>query len=67
MKKSAKSALREKNAEALQALANEARETLFKGRMAAATQGKGLGIKQRSVRRQIARIETLLTEKAKAK
>ena len=67
MKKSAKTALREKSPDDLQALAQESRDAMFKGRIAASVEGKGIGMKYRSLRRQVARIETILGEKAKAK
>lgn len=45
--------------------ANEKREQLFRGRLSQAVEGQGLGMKARTIRRDIARIETVITEKRK--
>jgi ribosomal protein L29 len=66
VKKSAKAELRAKSAEDLRKEATTLREQLFRGRMAAAVEGKGLGGKARQMRRQIARIETFLNQQATA-
>src|SRR3954468_8612630 len=66
MKKSELIKLREKTAEELGGMATELRDTLLKGRFAAALEGKGMGIKTRGIRRQIARIETLLSQRGAA-
>ena len=65
MKKSELTKLREKSADELSGMATELRESLLKGRFAAALEGKGMGIKTRGTRRQIARIETLLSQRPK--
>jgi ribosomal protein L29 len=65
MKKSAKADLRAKSADDLKAQATELRETLLKARFATALEGKARSVQYRNARRQIARIETLLAEKAK--
>ena len=62
MKRTAKAELRAKSADDLTKEAASLREQLFRGRMTAAVDGKGLGGKKRQMRRQIARIETLLTQ-----
>jgi ribosomal protein L29 len=67
VKRSAKVELRAQGAEALAKQAVGLREQLFKGRMAAAVEGKGLGGKARQLRRQIARIETILNQQRAAK
>jgi ribosomal protein L29 len=63
MKKSAKTDLRAKSADDLAKQANELRETLLKARFATALEGKAKSIQYRNARRQIARIETILTQK----
>ncbi len=62
MKRTAKAELRATSAVDLGKKALELREQLLKGRLAGAVEGKGLGIKARQMRRQIARIETILGE-----
>jgi ribosomal protein L29 len=64
MKKSAKTDLRAKSAEDMAAEAKTLRGELLKSRFAASTEGKTIGVKYRVARRQIARLETLITEKA---
>jgi ribosomal protein L29 len=66
MKTSAKNDLRGKTADDLKAMAKEARDTMFKARISKSVEGKAIGIKYRDLRRQIARIETILGEKARA-
>jgi len=66
MKKTAKADLRGTSAADLQTQAKELREQLLKARFATALEGKTRGVKYRAVRRQIARIETILGEKSKA-
>jgi ribosomal protein L29 len=66
VKRSEKADLRGKTADELTKMATELRESLFKGRFASASEGKGLGGKARGIRRQIARIETLLSEARRA-
>ena len=65
MKKSAKTDLRAKSADDLKAQSLELRDTLLKARFATALEGKAKSLQDRNARRQIARIETLLTEKQK--
>lgn len=67
MKKSAKAELRAKSAEDLAALAKTARDTLMKARFSKSVEGKAITIQQREQRRQVARLETMLTEKKTAK
>ena len=43
--------------------ADELRAALFKGRIAGAVEGKTLGGKARVIRRQIARLQTIISEK----
>jgi ribosomal protein L29 len=66
MKRTAKQKLRETAPEELRAAADELRQQMLKTRMAAALEGKAIGIPYRTARRQIARIETILTQRAKA-
>lgn len=63
MKKSQISALRGKSPADLQAEILSLREQLFKTRIAGAMEGKQRGMQYRATRRQIARIETILTQK----
>lgn len=64
MKKNAKQALRDKTADELNKLAGEARGEMLKMRISKSVEGKAIGVKYRSLRRSIARYETLMTEKA---
>lgn len=66
MKTSAKNDLRGKSADDLKAMAKEARDTMFKARISKSVEGKAITIKYRDLRRQIARIETILGEKTRA-
>ncbi len=66
MKRTAKAELRATSAVDLGKKALELREQLLKGRLAGAVEGKGLGIKARQMRRQIARIETILGEQQRS-
>ena len=66
MKKSAKTDLRAKSPDDLKALAKSARDGLLKARISKSVEGKAITIKYRDVRRQIARLETLITEKSAA-
>lgn len=63
MKRTAKAELRSKSIEDLTKEAAELREAIFRGRIAGAVEGKSLGGRRRDMRRQIARIETILAEK----
>jgi len=64
MKKTVKADLRAKSVEDLRTEANGLRKDLLTTRVAATVQGKSKGMQYREVRRRIARIETLITEKA---
>ena len=66
MKKSAKTDLRAKSSDDLKVLAKSARDGLLKARISKSVEGKAITIKYRDVRRQIARLETLITEKSVA-
>lgn len=66
MKKSEIQALRAQSIDELATAAQGLREELMRGRFAQATKGEGLGVRARSLRRAIARIETIITEKQKA-
>ena len=66
MKKTAKSALRDTSPDDLRKQIDEPRGGLLKARFATRLEGKRQGMGQRNARRQIARIETILTEKSKA-
>jgi len=66
MKRSAKIQLREKSVDDLKALAKEARDSMFKARISKSVEGKAIGINYRDKRRQIARIQGILSEKTKA-
>jgi ribosomal protein L29 len=64
MKKTAKTELRAKSPEDLKAQAEALRTEMLKARLAGSVEGKQLGVKYRANRRQIARLETILREKA---
>ena len=67
MKKSDKHTLRGKTIEALTADVAAIRDALLKARLEAVTKGNArLGVSYRNQRRQLARLETLITEKAAA-
>jgi ribosomal protein L29 len=66
MKKTAIAELRAKSVEDLQVLAKNARDTLMKGRFAKSAEGKAITMQQRVQRRQVARLETLISEKKSA-
>ncbi len=66
MKTSAKNDLRGKTPDDLKALAKAARDTMFNARISKSVEGKAIGISYRDLRRQVARIETILTEKTRA-
>lgn len=66
MKKSVKTELRQKSPADLAKQALAIREGMLKSRVATRTEGKGLGMSYRKERRQLARIETILREKAVA-
>lgn len=63
MKRTAKAELRAKPVAELAKQADELRAALFKGRIAGAVEGKTLGGKARVIRRQIARLQTIISEK----
>ncbi len=67
MKKTAKAELRVKPVEDLQAMAKSARETLMKARFTKSVEGKAITIQQREQRRQVARLETMISEKQATK
>jgi len=66
MKSNNTSALREKTADELQTREKELHEQLFKLRFQRATGNMENPAKMRQVRREIARIQTLLNEKSRA-
>ena len=66
MKRSVKIKLREKSVDDLKVLAKDARDTMFKARIAKSVEGKAIGINYRDLRRQIARIQGILGEKTRA-
>lgn len=66
MKKSEKEELRQMSADDLQAAIKEAREELLKGRIEQVTEGAGIGVRARELRRRVARMLTILKEKSKA-
>lgn len=67
MKRTAKAELRAKPAEELAKQADDLRAELLKSRIAGAVEGKAQGGRKRDNRRMIARLETLIAEKKKAK
>ena len=67
MKRTAKAELRGKPVDELAKQANELRAELLKGRIAGAVEGKAQAGRKRDNRRMIARIETFLAQKKKAK
>lgn len=67
MKKSAIKALREQPVEDLRKQEGELREQMLKARVATALEGKRRGVAYRNARRQVARINTIISQKAKAK
>jgi ribosomal protein L29 len=66
MKPSAKNDLRGKSVDDLKVLAKDARDAMFKARIAKSVEGKAIGIGYRDLRRQVARLETILSEKTRA-
>lgn len=62
MKRSDLAELRAKPADELKKIAADLREQLFRGRLNQSIEGKGLGGKVRQMRRQVARLETILFE-----
>jgi len=67
MKKSAKTTLRQKSIEDLAKDAHAIRDGQLKARLATRTEGKPLAMNYRAGRRQLARIQTIISEKAAAK
>jgi ribosomal protein L29 len=63
MKNSDLQKLRDKSAEDLRGMVTELRDTMLKARIARSMEGKQAGMGYRSARRQIARIQTILTQK----
>lgn len=66
MKKTAKNDLRCKDASELAKMADGLRREMLQSRFASALEGKQKGMKYRSARRQIARLETIISEKRAA-
>ena len=66
MKKTDIQELRSKTVEELEQLVQAHREELMQGRFKRVTQGEGLGVKARAMRRNIARLMTIITEKKAA-
>ena len=66
MKRSEKQELRETSIEELRQQADAKREQLFRGRLSQSVEGEGLGMKSRVISRDIARIETIISEKQRA-
>ncbi len=65
MKKTDKDKLRERTADELRQDVEGLRGAMLKARFATRLEGKQLGQQYRKARRQIARIETILTQKTK--
>jgi ribosomal protein L29 len=66
MKRSEIKALRDKSPEELSDAVRALRETMLKDRIASAVEGKRLGPKYRALRRQIARLSTIIGQKSAA-
>ncbi len=66
MKRDQLQALRAESIESLNAKITDSRDQIFKGRLAGAVQGQGIGMKARSLRRLIARCQTIINEKKAA-
>jgi ribosomal protein L29 len=64
MKNSELQKLRDKPADELRGMVTQLRDTMLKARIARSMEGKQAGMGYRSARRQIARIETILTQQA---
>ncbi len=64
MKNTALAELRSKTAGEMKKMADDLRDALFRGRLTASVEGKGLGGKVRQMRRQVARLETLIREQS---
>lgn len=60
MKRTELEELRTKSIDELKALVQEKKEALFRGRVGQALEGEGLGVQERKIRRDIARILTLI-------
>ncbi len=65
MKRTAKAELRVKSVADLSKEVADLQAEIFRSRIASVAEGKGLGGKRRQVRRQIARLQTIITEKNK--
>ena len=63
MKKSDITKLRDKSADELNGMVGELRDVMLKARIARSLEGKQAGMGYRVARRQIARIQTILTQK----
>lgn len=64
MKNTALAELRAKSGDELKKMADDLRDQLFRGRLTASVEGKGLGGKVRQMRRQVARLETIIREQS---
>lgn len=64
MNKTDTNALKEKSVEDLKKQAQALREGMLKARVATRTEGKALAMNYRAERRQLARIETIICQKA---
>lgn len=64
MKKTQKNQMRQKSVAELSAEADQIRQTMLKSRLALRGEGKPITMKYRAERRQLARINTIITEKS---
>lgn len=64
MKRTEVSKLRDKSADELNGIVGELRDAMLKARIARSMEGKQAGMQYRAMRRQIARIQTLIGQKA---
>jgi ribosomal protein L29 len=64
MKRSEVEKLRAKSAEDLKAMVGEIDDSMLKSRMQRSIEGKQVGVGYRNLRRQVARIHTIITQKA---
>lgn len=64
MKKTAKNVIRSSSVDELKVQADTLRSDMLKARLASSLEGKQLGVKYRANRRQVARLETIIREKA---
>ncbi|TVR49077.1 MAG: 50S ribosomal protein L29 [Planctomycetota bacterium] len=66
VKATEKQELRALSVDELREQAAAKREQLFRGRLSQAVEGQGLGMKGRVLRRDIARLETIIKEKSRS-